>query len=488
MHDENELCPNISEQLKKHPEWFGEMVQTVAIANSTSPIVQRYGAAIKEHLVAYGGLDNQTGQNLTKSLKSVSQQKINPKYAYQNLKQHAGFSAEVQEVAQVNAERAIAGETGKVVRYDDVGMVNHPLYDLAELSDTGNIIEGTGVQMKFIGSNPSECWKKVLSPKCQKYVDSNTPIRVPSDYYNEMCRIADEQIRSLSKQYDALIAKGDLGKAEIVKQQLEHGKKTKSLLQKSRISSTDAMYAVEHPKHYTAKQILNNANNAGLEGARDGAVIGAGISIIRNIALMKNGDITGEVVAKNIIADTASGAVGGYFVAASSAALKGAMQNASSSAIQNLSKTQFPNGAVGLAYGITKAGITNFVKYKTGEISKQTMIRTLSKDTVKSSLVTCSLAMIAFPQGVVGAIATMGVAIYLDAVCTNLLNEVFGDGFYAEVLHATGYIYTASLTLSHSLKRISENNYKVIQNLTETKINQEQAEADIDALMTELGG
>lgn len=89
FHEENDLCPKYKEKLKQHPEWFDEMVQTVASASVVSPTVQRYGSAIKEHLVAYGGIDNETGQQLTRSLKSISQQKTNPNYEYQNLKQQA---------------------------------------------------------------------------------------------------------------------------------------------------------------------------------------------------------------------------------------------------------------------------------------------------------------------------------------------------------------------------------------------------------------
>ena len=133
FHDENELCPKYKEQLKKHPEWFDEMVQTMATASIATPIVQKYGTAIKEHLVAHNGIDNQTGQQLTRSLKSISKQQTNPNYEYQNLKQRAGFAAEVQETARRNATRAINGETGRVARYDDVGQTNHPLYDFLNI-------------------------------------------------------------------------------------------------------------------------------------------------------------------------------------------------------------------------------------------------------------------------------------------------------------------------------------------------------------------
>ena len=457
FHEENDLCPKYKEQLKQHPEWFNEMVQTVVSANATSPTVQRYGAAVKEHLVAYSGVDNQTGQNLTRSLKSISEQKTNPNYEYQNLKQQAGFAAEVQETARANAERAINGDQTRVVRTDDIGRVNDPLYDLVEIDAAGNVIDGSGVQMKFVGATAEECWKKAISPKFQKYVDGNARIGVPSDYYDKMIDAANEQIETLNKQYQSLLSNGDYSKAESVKQRIEHCEKTKGLLQKSQVSSKEAMYAVEHPERYTAKEILKNANQAGLQGAQYGALIGGGISIVRNVVQLKNGEIKAEVAIKNVAVDAAKGAVGGYVVGAGGAVLKGVMQNSSSNAIRALSETQFPSGAVGLAYGITKSAITNFIRYKNGELSKSEMAKSFAKDAVKGSLITCSLAMISFPAGIPGAIAAMGVAIYLDAVCTNILDEVFGEGLYEQILNASGNITAIAQNAVEQLKDFSVN-------------------------------
>ncbi|GHV83682.1 hypothetical protein AGMMS50212_10220 [Spirochaetia bacterium] len=68
----------------------------VGLSGAASEVVQRYGSAAKEHLVAYGGVDNEirvnidgkeTGKHLTKSLKSISESKVNPEFEKQNIKQ-----------------------------------------------------------------------------------------------------------------------------------------------------------------------------------------------------------------------------------------------------------------------------------------------------------------------------------------------------------------------------------------------------------------
>lgn len=44
--------------------------------------IQRYGSAVKEHLVSYSGIDNENGIELQKSLKSIKEQGNNAEYAY----------------------------------------------------------------------------------------------------------------------------------------------------------------------------------------------------------------------------------------------------------------------------------------------------------------------------------------------------------------------------------------------------------------------
>ena len=37
-------------------------IKNVGIAGANTEVVQRYGSAVKEHFVAYSGVDNETGQ------------------------------------------------------------------------------------------------------------------------------------------------------------------------------------------------------------------------------------------------------------------------------------------------------------------------------------------------------------------------------------------------------------------------------------------
>lgn len=111
------------------------------IASAAYETVSKYGSAVKEHLSAYSGFDNETKTELAKGLKAISDYKVNDSYKASNIKQQAGFSAEVKTAARENAEKIIKGEKSKVVRTDDI----------AKQSDyKGNTIGGKNDQFRNI--------------------------------------------------------------------------------------------------------------------------------------------------------------------------------------------------------------------------------------------------------------------------------------------------------------------------------------------------
>ena len=169
------------EDKKKKENKNEENLKKASVEGAAAEIVQRYGSANKEHLVAYSGVDNETGEKLTRSLKKISKYKINTKNEYQNTKQQAGFAAEVKETARTNAENIINGKKERKVRTDDIGEVNHPLYDHVIVDENGEVISGTGSQMKFIKETPAEALKELQKKKYEKYLEADAKIEVPSD-------------------------------------------------------------------------------------------------------------------------------------------------------------------------------------------------------------------------------------------------------------------------------------------------------------------
>ena len=99
-------------------------ISKVAIEGAATETVQLYGTAGKEHLVAYSGIDNENDTELAKGLKQIAESNVNPNYKIQNIKQQAGFAAEVKYTARQNAEKTINKESTRYTRTDDVGRVS----------------------------------------------------------------------------------------------------------------------------------------------------------------------------------------------------------------------------------------------------------------------------------------------------------------------------------------------------------------------------
>ncbi len=108
---------------------------STTVALSTSETVSRYGSANAEYIKGYTGVDNETGQKFAKSLKGISEGKINPDYAKQNTKQQAGYSAEVVTVTHDNAEAIIKKSPIRASRSDDLPQFgrNHNIIDRVKI-------------------------------------------------------------------------------------------------------------------------------------------------------------------------------------------------------------------------------------------------------------------------------------------------------------------------------------------------------------------
>jgi len=323
----------------RQKEEKAKTLENVGLAGAATEVIQRYGSANKEHLVAYSGLDNEAGKILKKSLKGISGERVNPDYEYQNLRQQAGFSAEVKETARENTEHIINRDNTRITRTDDIGRVNDPLYDHVEIDKNGNIITDSGSQMKFVGSNPKEALNKLASKKFEKYLEADAKIKVPSDYYDGIKTEVQAKIDDLQKQVKTLRANGNEEVARQKQIELDKYKKIDKNLQKSRVSNKEAMEARKVPVLSTAKDIAKVSHRAGVEAAKTGTMIAGGMSLVRNIVSVAKGEKEPEEAALSVMKDTGTGAAVSYATAFSGSVIKGGMQNAKGEMIRGLAKT-----------------------------------------------------------------------------------------------------------------------------------------------------
>lgn len=320
-------------------------IEEEVLKGAAAETVQGYGSAVKQHYVAYSGMDNETGQRLAKGLKDISKSKINPEYWSQNIKQQAGFAAEVKSVARKNAQNIIEGKGNRFTRTDDIGRVNDPLADLVEIAPDGTVISGTASQMKFVGRSPEDLLEKLNSEKYQKYIDAKEILDIADDDFeallgkNGKSGIIDEKIKALQNQADQ--AK-KLGKDQVAGQkeaQIEKYEYIKKKLRKSGLTREEAIDARLHSVVSTAKDVTKIANEAGVGQAKIGAGITGSLSLVRNVVACIKGDKTPEEAALAVVEDTGRGAAFSYVSAFSGSVIKGAMQNSKLSFVQSLSKT-----------------------------------------------------------------------------------------------------------------------------------------------------
>ena len=346
-------------------------LKNATISGASSEVVQRYGAAVKEHYMSYTGIDNEFGKHLKKGLKDVANSKINPDYKYNNLHQQAGFSAEIKIRAKENANNIISNIKETIVRTDDIGRVNDEYSDLVTLDSSGNIIKNSERQVKFIGnseSDPSGIYKSkrilqsLKSRKFDKYLDKGVKLEIPSDDYDDVIKEINNEININQKSINSgrLDSKLVQSKEENIKK-LELIKKN---LKKSSISSKDALEARINPLLSTGKEIALVSHEAGVQGLKFGAAIGGSISIIKNMVAFAKSDITFDEAMKNFICETGSSATVGYATTFSGSAIKGIMQNSTSQYIRTLSKTNLPGTLAAVTISVGKS----LTKYFKGEI------------------------------------------------------------------------------------------------------------------------
>ena len=378
-------------------------IDLAAQAGAAQEVVNRFGSAEKCHIVSYSGVDNETGKTLTRGLKKNAASKVNPIYRKQNLKQQGGYAAEGKYVARENAENIINGKKVTVTRTDDIGRVNDPLYDHVLLNEHGMEILGSGEQMKFVGGNPKACLDKLASEKFQKYLDADATITVPSDFYEGVLSEADKKIAKLHRQLDHAKASGRADLEERFQRRIDKFEKIKSSVKNSGITNAEAIKARLHPKLSVAEDMTRLSHRAGMEQAKMGAIVGGGISLIRNVVAVAKGDIDGKEAAVNFVRDTGGGAIAGYATAFAGSAIKAGMQNAGSSYIRTLSTTNLPATIVTCAVDVGKT----MACYINGDITGLDCLKDLGQKGAANIMAAmlASAGQFLIPMPVVGALA-----------------------------------------------------------------------------------
>lgn len=138
---------------------------------------------------------------------------------------------------------------------------------------------------------------------------------------------------------------------------------------------------------------------------------------------------------------------------------------------QEVVNQSMKGAVIGAAVNFSIASISSFLRLKNGEISLDEAIAETSESTLKGVVVGTSLSAVTLflPAGPLGFIAGVGVGIYIDAFCSNILDEIYGKGAYGAILNASGYVYGTTVNLREAIEKISMNVKKTESNIKEAQ-------------------
>ena len=126
---------------------------------------------------------------------------------------------------------------------------------------------------------------------------------------------------------------------------------------------------------------------------------------------------------------------------------------------------------IGGAISFSVSSITNYIRYRNGEISREEAFKEISKDTINGLLTGGALSGISlfFPPATIGFIAGVTIGIYINKTLSNILDEIYGKGSYKAILNSSGYVYGMTVNLLEYYKEISKNIKTTEKNINETK-------------------
>ncbi|MGI5084642.1 hypothetical protein HO345_04505 [Treponema denticola] len=361
-------------------------------------------------------------------------------------KGHGGFVFERVEKAKRNAESHIKGGT-KVVELTDTlaengnqnFSVNDTNSDLVSLSKDGNIVSGSGEQLKAYGKQTTKSAVRDVMNGKEGNINRYDTITVPKDRYDATLQEIDNYIEK--------------SKNEGNEKGVEELKKLKKKIKKGTADTKDIVFADKHKNIYTAKEIAKTANKAGLQAAGTSSAIQGGISSVLNLKAVANGEKTANEAIKDITVETAKTAGESYLTAAGASALGGALKQSSTQIIKNLGKGSGPMVIVNSSKILAK----NTIDLIKGKISVEKYIKNIGKEgaALGSSVVGSNIGAIA------GTLILPGIGTAIGTFIGSVLGSIMSNITYGQLVQTM------------ELNRLSDEQRKQIEEYCKTLIEEE---------------
>ena len=407
LHDENELCERYKNDLKKHPEWVKE-VTDLTVASGTTALIQ-----------------TQALEPVCNAVNSI----LKTNLTFEGTNQ---LVRDIQVFAKLNSDSfskcGIFSDPQKIQSVYNSSSDGFKRYVNCRLNGTGQEIDWLRSQKGI----KNLIYKAELPDGNTVGYDGLTANRFTGKVQEISIKAAqgksglhtnaNDLVEALKK--GTLNPKGEAFVTTGTKEQFNN------IIDKS-ITEAKATGNKDLVKTLTeAKNNLKITENGTTESVQK--------STKRLTEKMVNGKATPKITANEVLGKAASGAI------------------------------------IGAAVAVTVSSITNYIRYKNGEISKEEVFREVGEDTLKGALVGGATGAVSVFLGALGGpvafVGGVAVGVYLNAVCTNLLDEIFGKGFYEELLTAEGCILGATRNFGEMLKEFESNVLETQKNIEASDI------------------
>lgn len=327
-----------------------KIINAKVIGATLNNSIQVHGEASSQMLQAYKGIRVDSLGNILqykgRSLKKISAYKTgnNPAQVNKIVKSQAGFSGELIKEARDNKEAILQGISSRTRTTDGLGQTNNPIFDHVKVDEAGNIIDGSGSQMKIYKTGTSKKYgdtydvidKLAKNEKWQKY---DCPVDIPSEQYEGALKYAQKRKAEYQKQAEACRKNGNTELAaqydNMAAQYDNAGKKVR----KSNLTTDEAMEARLNPKKFVSKELCKDMHKAGKEAAVGMAIISGAFSIIQNTyeVLTERKDI--KTASKDIASTTVTSSAYAYGTEFIGTGVKAALHSSSNEMARRIGRT-----------------------------------------------------------------------------------------------------------------------------------------------------
>lgn len=414
--------------------------RNIVLGHSIADIIDTFGNVVNEYLKGYDGIDYETGK-MVKGLYDVSRSKINPQFKNANINQQAGYCAEHFTKILENEQKLKVGNfknrterTDDIARQPDglgnfIGGKNEELYDIADVDRYGNYIMGSGRQLKYFGNSADDCFRKLLGKKCDKYLEAGVKIEIPSDYFDDVVKLLNNRELKINKEIGVAIAKNDNNVLNNKRVELRRLRTLRESLKCGKLTKGEARFVRVNPTLATAKEIVRNSNEAGIDSGKRAALYGGVLAALSNYVDYKDGKKSLKKAINDTGKETATSACVGYGAGFLGTLIKGRLQHSESSIARELSNSSFPTMA-GMAL-ITTMNVIS--KYYRGEMTGKECFEAIGEYGFASNFASMTASVGTKIGGVVGGAIGGFVGYSLAAASYKITMSAIKDAKLAEI-------------------------------------------------------